>query len=100
MAAYHLICAAQLFTHLLANCKQRKPDHKSQLRPLIGLSLEQALLAWERAAENAGGRRITTRLNLARALTSEPGRDSVPPASRKAPCLAGNVERYRGLDSL
>src|SRR5438105_4860117 len=46
--AYHLICAVQLFRHLLANCKQRKPDHESQLRPLIGLSLAQAQVAWER----------------------------------------------------
>jgi hypothetical protein len=59
---YHLISAAQLFTHLLANCKHRKPDHESQLRPLIGLSPEQAQQAWEYAVEKAGSRKITARL--------------------------------------
>jgi hypothetical protein len=57
-----LISAAQLFTHLLANCKHRKPDHASQLRPLIGLFPQHAQQAWEYAAEKAGGRKITAHL--------------------------------------
>jgi hypothetical protein len=39
-----------------------KPGHEPQLRLLAGLSLEQAQLAWERAVEKAGGRKITARL--------------------------------------
>jgi hypothetical protein len=54
-----VIAAAQLFNHLSANCAQHKPDHESQLRPLVGLSLEQAAAVWERAVARAGSRKIT-----------------------------------------
>jgi hypothetical protein len=33
-----LISAAQVFTHLVTICHQRKPEHESQVRPLIGLT--------------------------------------------------------------
>jgi hypothetical protein len=46
----------------VTNCHQLKPDHESQIRPLVGLTPEQAKLAWERAVEKAGGRRITARV--------------------------------------
>ncbi|MHC1769145.1 MAG: hypothetical protein AB9869_33490 [Verrucomicrobiia bacterium] len=59
---YQLISAAELFTHLCAICAHCKPDHESQLRPLVGLTPEQAQLAWTCAVENAGGRKITARL--------------------------------------
>lgn len=54
-----MINAAQLFRDLRANCSHIQPDHESQLRPLIGLPIEQAQLAWECAAQLAAGRRIT-----------------------------------------
>ncbi len=57
-----LISAAQLFTHLAAICVHRKPDHESQVRPLIGLTLEQSQLAWECAVALAGEGRITARV--------------------------------------
>ena len=57
--AHQLIAAAHLVTHLFANCKHRRPDRESQLRPLTGLPLDQAQLVWEKAAEHAGGRKIT-----------------------------------------
>jgi hypothetical protein len=56
-----LIAAAQMFTHLTASCPQHKPDCEAQLRPLIGLTPEQAQLAWEYAATKAGAERITER---------------------------------------
>ncbi len=59
---YQLISAAELFTHLCAICAHCKPDHESQLRPLVGLTPEQAQLAWTCAVESAGGRKITARL--------------------------------------
>ena len=40
-----LISAAQVFTSLGANGSQ-KPTHERQVRPLVGLSPEQAQLAW------------------------------------------------------
>ena len=59
---YHLMSAAQLFTQVFADGKGPKPSHESQLRPLMGLSPEQAQLAWARAAQNAGNGNITARL--------------------------------------
>jgi hypothetical protein len=55
-----LISAAQVFTHLLTNSHQ-KPDHETQVRPLVGLTQDQAQQAWDRAVQKAGGRRITAR---------------------------------------
>ena len=56
-----VISAAQVFRHLVTNCHQNPPDHESQVRPLIGLPLEQAQKAWESAVAMAGSRRITAR---------------------------------------
>ena len=59
---HRLIAAAQLFTRLRADWPSRKPDRETHLRPLIGLTPEQAVAAWKRAVEKAGNRRITARL--------------------------------------
>jgi hypothetical protein len=59
---YHLISAAQLFTQVFVDGKGPKPKHESQLRPLAGLSPEQAQLAWERATEKAPGRKTTAQM--------------------------------------
>ena len=56
------ITAAQLFTTFSARPDLPKPDHESQLRPLFGLTPEQAQLAWQCAAVKAGNRKITARL--------------------------------------
>ena len=40
----------------------QKPEHETQVRPLVGLTAEQAQKAWDRAIEKAGGRKITARL--------------------------------------
>ena len=53
--------AALVTTRLLTICQQ-KPQHESQVRPLVGLTPEQAQEAWDRAIEDAGGRKITARL--------------------------------------
>ena len=87
---HQLISAAQLFTHLSAICKHPKPDHESQVRPLIGLSLPQAQAAWESAAEKAGNRRITARMvqNAVKELqfTGETKPETAEPAPAKAQC--------------
>jgi hypothetical protein len=59
--ANHLISAAQVFRHLSANCSEHKPCHEAQVRPLTGLTPEQAQAAWELAVKTAAGRRITAR---------------------------------------
>lgn len=57
-----LISGAQVFNLLLTNCQHLKPDHESQVRPLVGYSPSDAIRAWERAVEIANGRRITARM--------------------------------------
>jgi hypothetical protein len=59
---YHLIGAAQIFNRLSRLADVPKPDHESQVRPLIGLEPDGAQAAWQRAASISGGRKITARL--------------------------------------
>jgi hypothetical protein len=61
-ARERLIAAAQLFRYLSANCSERKPDHGNQLRPLVGLTPEEAQVGWERATEKATGRKTTAQM--------------------------------------
>ena len=75
-----LISAAQVFTHLVTIGHQTKPEYESQVRPLVGLTPDQAQAAWERAIEKAGGRKITARLVKAAVQELQPpgGAKSVP----------------------
>jgi hypothetical protein len=57
-----LISAAQVFKQLVTHSHQVKPDHETQTRPRVSLRSEQAQLAWKRAVEKAGGRKITARV--------------------------------------
>jgi hypothetical protein len=69
-------------------CHQTKPGNESQVRPLIGLSPEQAQTAWEYAVEKAGGRKITARLvkNAVKAL--QPGGNAKPVDPQPRPTKA------------
>jgi hypothetical protein len=81
-----LIAAAQAFRSLVTNCHQTKPDHEPQVRPLIGLPPDQAQVAWEKALQKAGTRKVTARLVKAavkEVVPQEPG-----PAAPKKPKLA------------
>jgi hypothetical protein len=53
---------AAVFRYLSANCSGRKPEHENQLRPLVGLTPEQAQTVWECAAEKASGRKTTAQM--------------------------------------
>ena len=55
---HRLISAAQVFTNLLTN-SQKKPERETQVRPLVGLTADQARMAWERAVQKAAGGKIT-----------------------------------------
>ena len=57
-----LISAAQVFKRLLTNCQHRKPEYESQVRPLVGLTAEQAQAAWEYAVQRGGKGKITARM--------------------------------------
>jgi hypothetical protein len=41
---------------------QQKPEHETQVRPLVGLTPDQAQRAWQHAAQTAGARKITERM--------------------------------------
>ena len=49
-----LISAAEVYRPLLTNCQQRKPEHESQIRPLVGLTADQARQVWEHVTGKAG----------------------------------------------
>jgi hypothetical protein len=57
-----LISAAQAFKVLMTHGHQIMPEHERQLRPLVGLTPEQANSAWAEAVERAAGQRVTARL--------------------------------------
>ena len=81
---------------LLTNCQQQKPDHESQLRPLVRLTPEQAQQAWESAVENAGGRKITAA--RVRAAVKQLGlAPATPPVTRVTP--QEKAEQRRLIDS-
>jgi hypothetical protein len=89
-----MISAAQLFTHLMTNCHCQKPQHESQLRPLIGLTAEQAQAAWENAVDQAGKKNITAApvKKAVRELQAAGAADLVAPPKRP-----GKAERRRIL---
>jgi hypothetical protein len=57
--AYWLIAAAEVATAIREIPDAPKPDNESQLRPLFGLSASQVRLAWQYAAANSCGQRVT-----------------------------------------
>jgi hypothetical protein len=91
-----VIAAAQPFNHLSANCAQRKPDHESQLRPLVGLSLDQAAAAWERVAARAGPRQITAL--MVKAAIKELGFGCVDTSSPDFPPRQNRREQRQLID--
>jgi len=60
--AYRLIGAAEMVKLLSPIGDIPAPTHEAQVRPLIGLRPEQALLAWKAAAGKAKGAMITAKL--------------------------------------
>jgi hypothetical protein len=49
-----LISAAQVFTHLGTISSLPKPEHETQVRPRVGLTVDPAQQAWKWAVEKAG----------------------------------------------
>ena len=56
-----LISAAQVVRCLRTNSPQ-VPEHETQVRPLVGLTSEQARAVWQLAVEKAGATSVTARL--------------------------------------
>ena len=57
-----LIGAAKIVTYLGAIRSLPRPEHETQVRPLLGLPPDQALAIWENAHKKAGDGKITERL--------------------------------------
>ena len=74
----------------------QKPDHETQVRPLIGLTTDQAQAAWNRTVEKAGNAKITQR--VVKAAVVELG-FKVPPANASAK-LARTQRRKMVTDSI
>jgi polyhydroxyalkanoate synthesis regulator phasin len=68
-------------THLVTISHQ-KPEHETQVRPLVGLTAEQAQKAWDRAVEKAGGRKITAQMVKAAVKELQPAEAAKPVASQ------------------
>ena len=60
--AYGLISAAQVYKNLETLPDIPKPDHESQVRPLIGLTPGAAQLAWQCAVASSRDGRVPARL--------------------------------------
>ena len=80
-----MISAAQVFTDLVTISHQTKPEYESKVQPLVGLTSDQAQVAWERAVEKAAGRKITARLVKAAVQELQPpgGAKPVPSQPRQ-----------------
>jgi hypothetical protein len=92
-----LISAAQVFNRLLTNCQQTKPEHESQVRPLIGLTAEQASQVWEAAVAKAGSRRITAAIVKSAMHDLKIG----PPRQPKAPSQREDrAEQRQAIDTV
>jgi hypothetical protein len=91
-----LISAAQVFNRLVPNCHQTKPEHESQVRPLIGLTPEQAGQVWEAAVAKAGSRRITAAIvkSALHDLKIGPPRRPAAPAARQ-----NRAEQRQAIDT-
>jgi hypothetical protein len=59
---YYLMASAQVYRFLANLPDVPKPDHESQLRPLLPLTPDQAQLAWNYAAARSAGRPMTAKL--------------------------------------
>ena len=70
------------------------PEREAQVRPLVGLSPEEAKSAWEKAIQKARGRKITAA--LVRAAVHE--LKGAAPA-KTAPRQPSRAEKRRALDT-
>jgi hypothetical protein len=89
-----LVSAAAVFTHLRTIGPQ-KPDSERQVRPLIGLTPEQAQLVWNRAVDKAAGRQVSERLVRA-ALREIQGAQPAPAVTQ--PRRVSKADKHKVLD--
>jgi hypothetical protein len=91
-----LISAAQVFNVLVTSCHQTRPEHEAQVRPLVGLTPEQARQAWEAALGKAAKRPITAAIvkSAMHELNIGP-----PPEPRQTATRIDMAEHRRKLDT-
>jgi len=88
--ANHLIAAAEVVAHLVT-IVTTAPHHESQVRPLLGLTKDQAVTAWQAAVESAKGGPVTAQLVKAAAVRFKPPSLKRTTASKRL--IAGEGER-------
>jgi hypothetical protein len=90
-----LISAAQVFTFLVTSCHQ-KPERESQVRPLIGLTAQEAQQAWNLAIERAGGRKLSARVvkQAVHEMQRQPGEPHEPKPKRQS-----KAELRKGIEA-
>ena len=76
--AYRLVAAAE-FLARLSPIGDILPRHESQVRPLAGLTTDQALAAWRKAVAAAKGKPVTAKLVKAAAAEFRPQPPSASP---------------------
>ena len=77
-----LISAAKVFTYLGTISSLKKPEHETQVQSLIGLTPEQAQLAWQRAVEKAASRNVTAKIVKAAMQELQLGAPAKPVSQR------------------
>ena len=77
--------------------RHQKPEHETQICPLIGLDPESAQTAWDHAAAKASGRKLTQRLVKAAVQELYPPAES---AAAKPPSRRTLRERRRLIESV
>ena len=82
--AYRLVNAAKVIRLLSPIGEKFLPTCESQIRPLVGLTEEQANLAWRNALEDAGEKPLTARLVQRHAAAVDPERKAKPRTGRKS----------------
>jgi hypothetical protein len=79
----------------VTNCHQNPPEYEAQVRPLVGLTIEEAQQAWARAVAKAGSRKVTAR------MVSSAVQDLAPtdrgPVRTDAPKLS-KADKQRSID--
>jgi hypothetical protein len=62
ISAHNKIVAAEVFENLFTNGEQVLPSNERQVRPIVSLSPEQQLQAWQQAVSEAGGKVPSSRI--------------------------------------
>jgi hypothetical protein len=97
---YYLIAASDLVAHL-STIVDILPQHESQVRPLVSLTKDQALSAWQKAVAIAAGKTVTAKLVKTAVAEFQPGISPIPKSCSKLlpkpECLSPLLDQLHSL---